>query len=116
MVVLGDETFEFAPTGNPFSCFVDTNSGVVMATFEGLTDAGDELYVDYDSDLGDPVAANLSTVDPVAAWFFGTGIAGTEVTQTDITSGDGTFSVSGEMTSSRPDVDPRAATVTLECS
>ena len=87
----------------------------MMATFDGLTDAGDVLYLDYDSDRSDTVDVNVETVDPLGAWYFGNGVGGTDVAQTTITSGDGQFSVSGEMTSAVPGDQSRTATITIEC-
>jgi hypothetical protein len=115
VVVFDDASYEFAPTGDPYSCFVAEESGIVMATFDGVSDAGDILYLDYDSDFGDEVSVNLSTTDPVESWYFGTSIGGTEATPTDFTVGDGEVRVAGEMISNVPGVEPRAATVTVTC-
>lgn len=115
VVVFDDVTYEFAPTGDPYSCFIEESSGIVMASFDGLTDAGDVLYLDYDSDFGDEVSVNISTVDPVEFWYFGTSIGGTEASPTDFTVGDAEVMLSGEMISNVTGVEPRAATVTIRC-
>ncbi len=115
VVVFDDATYEFAPTGDPYSCFIARSSGIVMASFDGVSDAGDILYLDYDSDFGDEVSVSISTVDPVQAWYFGTSIGGTEAAPTDFTVGDRDVTVSGEMSSNVPGVEPRAATLTIRC-
>lgn len=115
VVVFDDVSYEFAPTGDPYSCFVAEESGIVMATFDGVSDAGDVLYLDYDSDIGDEVSVNLSTADPVETWYFGTSIGGVEAAAAELTVGDGEVTVSGEMTSNVTGVEPRAATVTVRC-
>jgi hypothetical protein len=115
VVVFDDATYEFAPTGDPYSCFIVEESGIVMATFDGVSDAGDILYLDYDSDFGDEVSANISTVDPVETWYFGTSIGGADAPPTEFTVGDGEITVSGEMSSNVSGIEPRAATVTVRC-
>ena len=115
VVVFDDVTYEFAPTGDPYSCFIVEESGIVMASFDGVSAAGDVLYLDYDSDFSDEVSATVSTVDPVELWYFGTSIGGTGASPTELTVGDGEATVAGELISNVPDREPRDVTVTVRC-
>ena len=113
-MIFDDVTYEFAPTGDPFSCYVDGNAGI--AQFDGVSAAGDVLYIDYDSADPDLILVSVETADPSAAWYFGTDAAG-EVNAPDVAlPGARLIQISGDMTSSVPGTAARNVIISAECS